>query len=81
MITVPARQIGPDCGCLQKCMIKLNAIDIVIILTLFKNYWALENYDLQTSYLIKQSVEKESENKKKREMIILREVKNLQSIL
>ena len=58
MITVPARKIGPDCGCLQKCMIKLNEIDIAIILTLFKNYWALGDYDLQTAYLVKQSVEK-----------------------
>ena len=36
-------------------MFSLNAKNVNIIQTLFKNYWAMGNYNLQTSYLIKQS--------------------------
>ena len=36
-------------------MENLDAKNVNIIQTLFKNYWAMGNYNLQTSYLIKQS--------------------------
>ena len=42
-------------------MKKLNTKNVNIILTIFKNYWAVGNYDMQTAYLIKQSNRSPSE--------------------
>ena len=50
--------IGPDCACKRKCMINLNTKNVAIIETIFKRYWAIGNYDLQTSYLLSLSKSK-----------------------
>ena len=59
--TKTAATIGPDCGCTNECMKKLNTKNVNIILTIFEKYWALGHFDLQRAYLIKQSNRSPSE--------------------
>ena len=58
-------KIGPVCECKNKCMTKLNEKNPEIIPTLFKEYWALEEYNLQTAYLLGISERKLTEASKK----------------
>ena len=51
--TKQAAEIGPPCKCKRKCTDKLNSKNPEIIPTVFKHYWELGNYDLQTADLIK----------------------------
>ena len=60
-ITNKAATIGPDCGCTNECMKKLNTKNVNIILTIFEKYWALADFNLQRAYLIKQSNRSPSE--------------------
>ena len=54
-ITNKEAKIGPDCGCKQECMKKLNTKNLNIILTLFDKFWKMADFNLQRAYLIKQS--------------------------
>ena len=45
-------KVGPDCACKRKCMTNLNITNLAIIDTIFKSYWALGHYNLQTCYLL-----------------------------
>ena len=50
--TKKATEIGPPCTCMKKCTEKLNNSNPDIIPTVFKRYWDLGNYNMQTADLI-----------------------------
>ena len=52
MRTKKAAEIGPPCTCKKKCTENLNRENPEIIPTVFKNYWQLGNYDMQTADLL-----------------------------
>ena len=50
--TKKAAEIGPPCKCMKKCTETLNNSNPDIIPTVFKHYWELGNYNLQTADII-----------------------------
>ena len=59
LVTKPARKIGPPCKCLKKCYEKFDSEAIKHI---FKMFWTLGSYDLQSMYLAKLIEQKKNKN-------------------
>ena len=49
MRTKKAAEIGPPCTCKKKCTDTLNSKNPEIIPTIFKHYWEIRYYDMQTA--------------------------------